>query len=174
MYVDQYNQTNNHIDVLTDMLHEIRSNIFDIINVTQPRRPRVNRNSRQSNTNTNTNTNRTINQLLNERQTNTNVNRSINRLLNERQHNFVRYDYQNPIDPVIYSTLSVNDLFTNNTSAENITPTTSTQSRNNDNTGDIQCGRRLEEEKDNGPRRSRLGGRQQLHGGVRLRVIFGR
>ena len=33
MYVNQYNQTNSHIDFLLDMLDEIRGNIINIITI---------------------------------------------------------------------------------------------------------------------------------------------
>lgn len=87
MYINQYNQTNTHIDLLLDMLDEIRGNIINVINISQPRRTRINRHSRNSNTN---------------------INRIINQLFNQRENNYVYYDYNNPINPNIY-----NDIFTN-------------------------------------------------------------
>jgi hypothetical protein len=83
IYITQYNQTNTHIDLLLDMLDEIRENIINIINTAQPRRNTLNRQS-----NTNTGLNRILNQLLNDRQ---NPDRNI------------RYDYNNPINPAIYN-----------------------------------------------------------------------
>lgn len=81
MYINQYNQTNTHIDILLDMLDEIRGNIINVINTTQTRRTQINRQ---------TNTNISINRLL-------------NRLFNDRQNNYVYYDYNNPINPSIYN-----------------------------------------------------------------------
>lgn len=78
MYINQYNQTNSHIELLLDMLDEIRGNIINVINITQPRRTRINRHSRNSNAN-------------------------INRLINERQNNYIYYDFNNPINPSIYN-----------------------------------------------------------------------
>lgn len=84
MYINQYNQTNTHIDILLDMLDEIRGNIINVINTTQPRRTRINRHNRQSNMNTG-------------------LNRILNQLFNDRQNNYVYYDYNNPINPSIYN-----------------------------------------------------------------------
>lgn len=78
MYITQYNQTNNHIDQLLDMLDEIRNNITNVLSSGQSRRNRLNRHSRNSNTN---------------------INRFINQLFNDRQNEFIRYDYNNPINP---------------------------------------------------------------------------
>jgi len=70
MYINQYNQTNSHIEILLNMLSEIRANIFSIINITQSRtsrryrRPRINSHIRNSNVNG------TINQLFDEIQNN--------------------------------------------------------------------------------------------------------
>jgi hypothetical protein len=88
MYINQYNQTNTHIDILLDMLDEIRGNIVNVINLGQPRRSRINRHTRGSNTN---------------------INRLVNQILNDRQNRFVHYNYDNPINPTIY-----NDFLTNN------------------------------------------------------------
>jgi hypothetical protein len=82
MYINQYNQTNTHIDMLLDMLDEIRGNIVNVINSSQPRRTRINRHSRNANTN---------------------INRLINQIFNDRQNNYVHYDYNNPINPSIYN-----------------------------------------------------------------------
>jgi hypothetical protein len=84
MYINQYNQTNTHIDFLLDMLDEIRGNIINVVNTTQPRRTRINRHNRQSNINTG-------------------LNRIINQLFNDRQNNYIHYDYNNPINPSIYN-----------------------------------------------------------------------
>jgi hypothetical protein len=84
MYINQYNQTNTHIDMLLDMLDEIRGNIINVINTTQPRRTRINRHNRYSNTNTG-------------------LNRIITQLFNDRQNNYIHYDYNNPINPSIYN-----------------------------------------------------------------------
>ena len=78
MYINQYNQTNNHIDQLLDMLDEIRNNITNVLSSGQSRINRLNRHSRNSNAN---------------------INRFINQLFNDRQNEFIRYDYNNPINP---------------------------------------------------------------------------
>ena len=93
MYINQYNQTNTHIDMLLDMLDEIRENIINIINASQPRRTRLNRHTRNSNTN---------------------INRIINEMFNTRQHNNIYYDYNNPINPDIYTDMSFNNIYRNN------------------------------------------------------------
>lgn len=85
MYVNQYNQTNIHIEMLLDMLDEIRGNIFNIININQPRRTRINRHSRNSNTN-----------------------RMINQIFNDMSH-----DYENPIDTMINNNFGIHDFFMN-------------------------------------------------------------
>lgn len=90
MYINQYNQTNTHIDILLDMLDEIRGNIINIINSSQPRRNRIHRHSRNSNLN---------------------INRILNQIFNDRQNNFVYYDFENPINPNIYN--NFNDLQNN-------------------------------------------------------------
>jgi len=82
MYINQYNQTNNHIEQLLDMLDEIRNNIINVLSFGQPRRTRLNRHSRNSNTN---------------------INRFINQIFNERQNNFIRYDYNSPINQRVYN-----------------------------------------------------------------------
>jgi len=95
MYINQYNQTNNHIDVLLDMLDEIRGNINNIVHSTQPRRTRINRHNRQYNTNTG-------------------LNRLLNHLFNDRQNSDrnVYYDYNNPINPEIYNEFNTfNNLY---------------------------------------------------------------
>lgn len=89
MYINQYNQTNSHIDLLLDMLDEIRGNIINVINITQPRRTRINRHSRNSNAN---------------------INRLINQLFNERQNNYIYYDFNNPINPNIYNEYNNNNI----------------------------------------------------------------
>ncbi len=94
MYINQFNQTNNHIDILLDMLDEIRGNITNVINSTQPRRTRVNRHNRQSNTNTGLN--RLINQLFNNNRRNPSGNFDMS-------YNNIYYDYNNPINPEIYN-----------------------------------------------------------------------
>lgn len=91
MYINQYNQTNTHIDMLLDMLDEIRGNIINVINIAQPRRTRINRHTRNSNTN---------------------INRIINQMFNDRQNNYIYYDYNNPINPDIYNDFNTNS-FTN-------------------------------------------------------------
>jgi hypothetical protein len=89
IYINQYNQTNTHIDSLLDMLDEIRENIINVINTVQPRRNRINRHNRPS---------RQIN-------TNSGVNRILNQLFNDRQNpdRNIHYDYNNPINPDIYN-----------------------------------------------------------------------
>jgi hypothetical protein len=96
MYINQYNQTNNHIDQLLDMLDEIRNNIINVLSLGQPRRTRLNRHSRNSNTN---------------------INRFINQIFNERQNNFIHYDYTSPISPRVYN----NTSNTSNTRRNNTT-----------------------------------------------------
>lgn len=93
MYINQYNQTNAHIDMLLDMLDEIRGNIFNVININQPRRTRINRHNR-------------------------NVNANINRIINDHfsgryYNNNIFYDYNNPINPNIYNELNMNDTYRN-------------------------------------------------------------
>lgn len=87
LYINQYNQTNTHIDMLLDMLDEIRENIINVINVTQTRRNRINRHARNSNSN---------------------INRLINQIFNDRQNHFVYYDFQNPINPSLYNDFNIN------------------------------------------------------------------
>lgn len=98
MYINQYNQTNTHIDQLLDMLDEIRNNIINVLSLGQPRRTRLNRHSRNSNTN---------------------INRFINQIFNERQNNFIHYDYTSPISPRVYNNTSnisnISNIRRNNT-----------------------------------------------------------
>jgi hypothetical protein len=82
MYITQYNQTNNHIDQLLDMLDEIRNNITTVLSSGQPRRNRLNRHSRNSNSH---------------------INRFINQLFNDGRRDSIRYDYNNPINPRVYN-----------------------------------------------------------------------
>lgn len=81
IYINQYNQTNTHIDLLLDMLDEIRGNIVNVINLGQTRRTRINRHTRGANTN---------------------INRLVNQILNDRQDRYVHYNLENPINPFIY------------------------------------------------------------------------
>ena len=82
MYISQYNLVNSQINRLYDMLDDIRYNIQNTINI--------------NNINNNNNNHR--------RTTNTFLNRYIENLINEeRQNNFVFYDYNNPINPSLYS-----------------------------------------------------------------------
>lgn len=90
MYVEQYNQTREHIDTLLDMLDEIRGNINDIINRAPLRRTRMNRHNINSNVN---------------------VNRFFNRLFNDTQNYNVFYDYNNPINPSVYDTNIRNEFY---------------------------------------------------------------
>ena len=85
MYTNQYNQTNEHINILLDMLEETRGNIINIINTIQPRR-----NIRRPRSD------------INDINSNSNISRIINQILNNRQDSYVNYDYENPIDPNIY------------------------------------------------------------------------
>jgi len=91
MYVAQYNQTNNHIERLIDMLDEIRANIQNIIVSSQSRPNRINRNTRHSNSNLNSYVNRLFS----------------NRSLDQTIH----YDYASPINPSLYT--FQNDIQTN-------------------------------------------------------------
>ena len=91
MYVTQYNQTNNHIERLLDMLDEIRANIQNIIVSSQPRSSRINRHFRHSNSN---------------------LNSYVNRLFGNRNlDQAIHYDYASPINPSIYT--FQNDIATN-------------------------------------------------------------
>jgi hypothetical protein len=93
MYVTQYNQTNNHIERLLDMLDEIRGNIQNIIVSSQTRSSRINRNSRHSNSNSN-------------------LNSYVNRLFSDRYlDQTIHYDYASPINPSLYT--FQNDIPTN-------------------------------------------------------------
>lgn len=93
-YINQYNQTNMHIDLLLDMLDEIRGNIVNVINLGQTRRTRINRHSRRSNAN---------------------INRVVNQILNDRQDRFVHYNYDNPINPNTYHDFNFNNIPYNTT-----------------------------------------------------------
>lgn len=97
MYINQYNQTNTHIEILLDMLDEIKGNIITVLNMRHPRRTRLSRNNRNLNMNSNTNTN--INSHL--------------------RNNTVSYDYNNPINPSLYyENELVNLLFSNGVNRE--------------------------------------------------------
>jgi hypothetical protein len=91
MYIRQYNQTNDHIEQLLDMLDEIRMNIVNVVSSNLPRRTRLNRHSRNSNAN---------------------LNRIINQIFNEHQNNYVQFDYSTPINRNLYyeNLLNVNPL----------------------------------------------------------------
>ena len=69
-YITQYNQTNAHIEMLTNMLDEISANIINILNTPQTRRPR----RRPINTNTNANDRTSENSIPNPSTTNNNFN----------------------------------------------------------------------------------------------------
>jgi hypothetical protein len=107
MYINQYNTTNSHIEHLLDMLDEIRSNIFNVITLSQPRRARINRHSRNSNTH---------------------INRIINQMFNDRQNNYIHYDYNRPINRNIYNeninrnSINRNNINNNNINNNNINP----------------------------------------------------
>ena len=130
MYINQYNQTNTHIDSLLNMLDEIKANIINIIHP----RTLINRdthNHRHHNTNrynnnryqnnNNNNNNRHNNRHYNNRQDNNtryhntnnnnrhqnNRHHNTNNNNNNRHNNTIFYDYNNPISPSIY-----NDFFT--------------------------------------------------------------
>jgi hypothetical protein len=79
MYISQYEQTNTHIDLLFNMLDEIRQNI---INITQSRR--YNRNNRNNRNNTNNRNNRNLNSIFNP-------------ILNNR-YNFFNNDDRTPFE----------------------------------------------------------------------------
>ena len=86
LYINQYNQTNNHIDYLLNMLEEIRNNILNVLSSNR----NTNRNYRNSTRHTdNTNFN--------------NINRFLNQLSNQRENNYIQYDYNNPINPNLYN-----------------------------------------------------------------------
>lgn len=101
MYINQYNQTNSHIDRLLDMLDEIRGNIMNVISSTQPRRTRMTRHSRNSNSH---------------------INRFINQIINDGENSYIHYDYSRPINPQIYNQTRIfndtNSLF-NDTNSSN-------------------------------------------------------
>jgi len=99
IYINQYNQTNTHINVLLDRLDEICSNIINVVNTntTQPRRTRINRANNQFNTNYNSELSRLLTRLFNDRH---NSDRN------------VYYDYNNPINPEIYNEFNMfNNLY---------------------------------------------------------------
>ena len=106
MYINQYNQTNTHIDSLLNMLDEIKANIINIIH---PRRTLINRphnNNRNNPLRDRNNNNRPHNNRHHNNRPHNNRNNN-NRNNNNRQHNnSVFYDYNNPINPSIY-----NDFF---------------------------------------------------------------
>lgn len=91
MYINQYNQTNNHIDQLLDMLDEIRNNIINVLSIGQSRQTRQTRQSRRSRLN------------HHSRNSNSHINRIINQLFNDGRRDFIRYDYNNPINPRVYN-----------------------------------------------------------------------
>jgi hypothetical protein len=129
MYINQYNQTNTHIDSLLNMLDEIKANIINIIH---PRRTIINRhsnnnrfnryNNRHNNNNNNTNNNNNRHNSNNNNRYSNNINRHTNNNNNNRHTNNINrhnsnnrlihqnspifYDYNNPINPTIY-----NDFF---------------------------------------------------------------
>ena len=115
MYVNQYNQTNSHIDQLLDMLDEIRGNIVNVINISQPRNSRINRHTRNSNVN---------------------LNRLINQGFNNRQRNLVHYDYDNPINPHLYNTNRRNNGFNRNRQ-RNVNQNINTNTNQNSNTNEF-------------------------------------
>jgi hypothetical protein len=81
MYISQYEQTNTHIDLLFNMLDEIRQNI---INITQSRYNSHNRNNRNNTNNTNNRNNRNLNSIFNP-------------ILNNR-YNFFNNDDRTPFE----------------------------------------------------------------------------
>ena len=99
MYINQYNQTNTHIDSLLNMLDEIKANIINIIH---PRTTQINRHNNNNNRHNNRHNNN--NNRNNHNNNNRHNNRhNYNRLIN--QNNSIFYDYNNPISPDIYNTL---------------------------------------------------------------------
>ena len=123
MYIQQYNQTNNHIEQLLDMLEEIRFNIINVLS--------FNRNTYRSNRNSRQNIN-----------TNNNINRILNQFLNQRQNNYIHYDYNNPINPNLYNSINRNAnnprYTTNNNTRINTSPISNSSRQNNVNSNNYQ------------------------------------
>ena len=88
MYVNQYNQTNNHIDQLLDMLDVTRNNIMTVLSRGQSRRTR-NNHSRNSDTN-------------------------INQFNNQVLDGDIQYNYNNPIPAAISIILFFNPATVSN------------------------------------------------------------
>jgi hypothetical protein len=84
MYISQYNMVNSQILRLYDMLDDIRDNIQNTIYVNNNRNYR---NTYRTSRNSRSFLHRYIDNLIND----------------ERQNNFVFYDYNNPINPSIYT-----------------------------------------------------------------------
>jgi hypothetical protein len=97
MYISQYNQTNAHIEQLLDMLDEIRLSIFNIANTSRRNTNRYGHGDVRSSTY---------------------INSFINRLFNDRDQNYIRYDYNMPINPNLYT------IFNESNSNSNINPRT--------------------------------------------------
>jgi len=132
MYLNQYNQTNAHIDTLVNMLDEIKRNIINIIH---PRRRGIsshtlrdnnrhyNNNNRHYNNNNRhynnsnrhyNNSNRHYNNSNRHYNNSNRYNNNSNRYNNNsnRQNNSIFYDYNNPINPTIYNE-NMTNLFQN-------------------------------------------------------------
>jgi hypothetical protein len=103
MYIAQYNQTNSHIEQLLDMLDEIRLSIFNLVNTSRRNRNRQGTSS-------------------------TYINSFINQLFNDRENNYIRYDYNTPINPNLYTVF--NDANPRTSTRRNTN--TNVNSRNNE------------------------------------------
>jgi hypothetical protein len=104
MYVRQYNQTWWHIQQLNDMLDEINNNIHTLTN----------------------------NQTIRNRNRQFPY-RNANHFFNQRQNNYVSYDYNNPINPDIYTNNNINTS-RNNSTFRNRNMNTNTNTNTNRNT----------------------------------------
>ena len=101
LYIQQYNQTNDHIDQLLDSLDEIRGNIYDLI-YNNNNRPRNFRNA-----------NSLINNFVNNHfESNIRINRNNYRSM--RRNNNISYDFNRPINPLLYT----NQFMNNNTNLD--------------------------------------------------------
>jgi hypothetical protein len=116
MYINQYNQTNNHIDQLLDMLDETRNNIMSVLSRGQPRRTRRTRINHYS------------------RNFDTNINQFNNQVLDEHPNPHIRYDYNNPISPQVYTTQYFNTNRNRNRNRNTNTNNTNTNNTNTNNT----------------------------------------
>jgi hypothetical protein len=114
------------------MLDDIRGNIIHIINSTQSRRTRINNRHHRYNYNNNNYNNHNNHNNYNNHNNNNNYNNHRhhrhrhsnrpNQYFNGRQHNSIFYDYNNPINPVIYTHFNPNSNNNNNDNPNNNNP----------------------------------------------------